>query len=683
MVVTHSPGNPFARIKQTRPFLSVDENYTPATPATTVPARIATPSKTPQQEVFKLEYQLKAFKDAAEREKVVTAARINELEQKLLSEGKKNDKAEADKRFLFDLQAKQAAELSSVREELAESKSTTEATISELRKSFSVLQDAKLDMEETHRTETREQAREIERIESALNNQRRAMDTLKADLTSKNDVLALRNAKIQELEDELASKAAISTGPSSEELSFLTEQLRDSNERVRKLEITCGEQTADLNHLKEVNRSLTIVAEENTTLQTKLAHMDALQESLAKAQVDLEALATERETYAQFLHDGETVADVGKALERQKLVADTLTSQLTLLENQLEETNTLVSSLQAELNTNKAGYEAAKAELTLEKRNALRLERARSMVAREVSFLRAQLASYDLEERMDQPNYDALKSKRLTELEAMLDSCRAELLQVKEETKEEEKIKLGTKRPREDETDFNHIERGEYLRKIRSLNAELEITRKQDELLRKDLDALRQSTASQRPERVLEFKGNPTTRFQAIKAQTLKDLETENAALRRQLEGKGEVTVPVQSLRNAETTAQRLEQAIAQKEKMIKRLKEVFQAKSSEFREAVYALLGYKLDFLPNGRVRLTSMYAEHNDHAFIFDGEEDTMKIAGEVQGNEAFMQMVDNLIKYWSGERKSIPGMLAALTLELLEKEAELQQQQQQQQQ
>jgi mitotic spindle assembly checkpoint protein MAD1 len=666
MVVTHSPGNPFARVKQARPFTSLADESKPSTP-----------SRTPQEEVFKLEYQLRAFKDSAEREKLITNARMHELEQKLLSEGQKNDKCEADKRFLFDLQAKQATELTALREELIDSKAQAETTISELRKSHSALQDAKIDAEEGFRAELRDATKEVERLDASLNNQRRAMETLKADLTSKNDVLSLRNAKIQELEDALASKAAhTGSEATSEELTFLTKELAASHDRVHELEVTCGQQVAEINRYKEMSKKLAIVSEENRTLQLKVNKMDDLQEALAKAQIEVEAFNAEREKYAQFLHEGESMADIGKALERQKLVADALTGQLTVLEAQLEEINALVATLQADMAARAAERDTARADLAQEKRNSKRLERARAMASREVSFLREQLNSYDLEERMDQPNYDALKSKRINELEAMLDACRAEVLQVQQETKAEEIVHAGMKRPREAESDFNHIERGEYLRKIRSLNAELDMTKKQDALLRKELDALQKVQASGRSERVLEYKDNPTTRFQAVRTQTLKDLQTENSALRNQLDGKGEVTVPIQSLRNAESNIHMLEQTIAQKEKMMRRLKEVFQAKSSEFREAVYALLGYKLDFLQNGRVRLTSMHAEHTDHAFIFDGEEDTMKLAGDERANGDFMRMVDNLIKYWSGERKSIPGMLAALTLELLEKEGQGQQ-------
>lgn len=123
----------------------------------------------------------------------------------------------------------------------------------------------------------------------------------------------------------------------------------------------------------------------------------------------------------------------------------------------------------------------------------------------------------------------------------------------------------------------------------------------------------------------------------------------------------------------------------------MRRLKEIWTAKSSEFREAVASLLGYKLDFLPNGRVRVTSMFHlspayRHGDpgassdpsgpgsmgsgeeNSIIFDGENGTMKISGGP--NSLFAMEIKPLIKFWVEERKDIPCFLAAMTLDFYDK-------------
>ncbi|KAK2858410.1 hypothetical protein FQN49_004756 [Arthroderma sp. PD_2] len=134
---------------------------------------------------------------------------------------------------------------------------------------------------------------------------------------------------------------------------------------------------------------------------------------------------------------------------------------------------------------------------------------------------------------------------------------------------------------------------------------------------------------------------------------------------------------------------QEASKTVAEKEKRIRRLKEIWTAKSSEFREAVASILGYKLDFMPNGRVRVTSMFhlspayrhgdpggsadgpgsmGDGEENSIIFDGENGTMKISGGP--NSLFALEIRDLIKFWVEERKDIPCFLAAMTLEFYDK-------------
>ena len=119
---------------------------------------------------------------------------------------------------------------------------------------------------------------------------------------------------------------------------------------------------------------------------------------------------------------------------------------------------------------------------------------------------------------------------------------------------------------------------------------------------------------------------------------------------------------------------------MADKEKRMMRLKQIWSAKSLEFREAVASILGFKMDFMPNGRVRVTSMFYsggdehEHGDeqgeagHSIVFDGEQGTMKVSGGP--DSPFKREIKDLIRFWVEERKEIPCFLAAMTLEFYEK-------------
>ena len=189
--------------------------------------------------------------------------------------------------------------------------------------------------------------------------------------------------------------------------------------------------------------------------------------------------------------------------------------------------------------------------------------------------------------------------------------------------------------------------------------------------------------------RILELRHNPTAETAAIKTSTLKLLKTENAALLAQLEGRHDTkVVPISSLESVRQELRDMEQAVAEKEKHMMRLRQIWSAKSLEFREAVASVLGWKMDFLPNDRVRVTSMFQDstnnnHNpksqgkddddndvegENSIIFDGEKGTMDIAGGPQG--AFAKDIKNLVRFWVKERKDIPCFLAAMTLEFYER-------------
>lgn len=62
-------------------------------------------------------------------------------------------------------------------------------------------------------------------------------------------------------------------------------------------------------------------------------------------------------------------------------------------------------------------------------------------------------------------------------------------------------------------------------------------------------------------------------------------------------------------------------------------------------------------------------MFSTSTDQAFIFDGEEGTMQLVSPESAvkNREWFEGVRNLVDFWVNERETIPGFLAALTLEL----------------
>ncbi len=202
--------------------------------------------------------------------------------------------------------------------------------------------------------------------------------------------------------------------------------------------------------------------------------------------------------------------------------------------------------------------------------------------------------------------------------------------------------------------------------------------------------------------RVLSLSANPAQEWADLRQAALDRLKEENAALLQRL-----TTVSSSSTSNpnpnpnpdpntnTNTTAKteeelvpraswlavceqkaQLEDELRQKEKRMLRLRQVFTAKTAEFREALSAILGVKLAFYDNGQVRVTSQY--DLGAAFVFQPAKASG--AGEGAGAGARMQLVaqgeggpqelPQLMRNWVEIEQSIPCFLASVTLECYDK-------------
>lgn len=746
---------------------------------------VQVPKKLHELEIERYKYQLQELRDGRDRERLSHSARVAELEKKQMEDVRAIEALQTDKRFLFDLGQKAEAELAALTEKGEAAEKEAAGRVRDAENKARSVEDELITLREQQARELQAAARAREVAQSEAESQQRALAALRNDLAAKASLLAAQAERIAALEDATQranDDRAAAKEQDDQSVGFLTKQLAESVGRIQSLEIESGHRLAQVHKLQEKCANHAVLQEQKLALERQLDQLDEIRARLALAELERDTirprLADAEDRLAALdaaaAHTGGGGAD-GAANEAGGAQLESLTTQLGLLEQQLAHATEGVSEWRSRYEATAGESKSLSARVSALERAQARIERSKGLALREVEFLRGQLKSYDLEEELESPNFDRHKATRIEQLELLVQEYRAELdakpasVESQSATDGGEKagtgaVLAGTKRPRDDgddgddainggRGDFNNIERGEYLRKIRGLAAELELTRKRDDLLTKELDELRVEHRRQLADkeqlvkqlaaavaarasnaavstnasasvpaataaeagtataggRVLELKDNPAARHLSVRTRELRDLRAENGALLAQLEGRGDVTTPIASLRNAEAEIDRLKSVVKQKDTMLKRLREVFAAKSSEFREAVFSLLGYKLDFLPNGRVRLTSMYADQGECAFVFDGEAGTMQLStdldaggrsggnaagasgnggggnggigggngsggGEGSGEEgggkrALAEKLEELIRYWSGERHSIPAMLSALTLDLLE--------------
>jgi mitotic spindle assembly checkpoint protein MAD1 len=569
---------------------------------------------------------------------------------------------------------------------------------------------------EEARADGEERARGAERmvgeLEARCESLRLAGDEARRDLEGRIEAvgalqrrIAESDEKIGQMEGEIVRLKARSGD--EETLALVRKELSQQVEYIRKLEGTSREQGNELKGLRKMAKSVEVVEEEKRTLEAKVGMMEDLRRELSEAQLQRRILEDEKKSWTSYLEsegpDGEatfeTPEEMAKAFLQERVERLSLVDKLGSVQPELivKDENIRVledekARLQSEIDTLRSAATTTSATpAPADAKARARLERQKNLAVKEVEYLRAQMKTFEAEEaEFNAEQIDEEHTKRVHELESMLEKYRGELQALHAELSSLESQPPATpsqailatpkKRSREEEEEADE-RLGSMRRKLRTAQDALTQSEKQTAILEAELKAnatqlnsLKEASRT----RILELRSNPTADAEGIKLSTLKTLREENAALLAQVEGNpssGKV-VPISTLAAARLTLDELKATLQQTEKKSLRLKQIFATKSLEFREAVASILGWKLDFMPNGRVKATSiLYPSHIDsdgeeeeNSITFDGENGTMKVSGGP--NSVFAGEIRQAVEFWVEGRKEIPCFLAALTLEFYER-------------
>ncbi|KAI0165711.1 spindle assembly checkpoint component Mad1 [Xylariaceae sp. FL1272] len=520
-------------------------------------------------------------------------------------------------------------------------------------------------------------------------------DARESSLSTVQQQLADKDSLIGNLEADILRLKA-QTGD-AETIAIIRRELSDQVQHIRSLESKNAKQHAELSHLRQVHKSVEIVQEEKRSLQRKLDAAQALEVELAEARIQRQRLEDERLAWTAFLQhastDGSVMEfdspeDVARALVEERYNSASLVEKLGNVQPQIAERDEIIKSLESEKRTLTAQIEKARtsaAPMTAAKAHA-RLERQRILATKEIEYLRAQLKTFDMEdETFDTGNFDQQKVDRVAELEKLVDTYKEEVqnlhreLSAVEPSTDAQQPMIGSKRSRVDEVDSEQI--GELNRKRRKLEDALSKSQTAYQVLEKERDVLQSrlsAAEATNKTRILSLRSNPTSDYEAIKTATLAALKLENDELVAQLKNQarrnpGFDVIPASQLAAARREVEEAQREVESAHKTIRRLKEVWAAKSQEFKEAVHSTLGWSVTFIPNGKMRVESYYypstTDEHENSVVFDGERGTMKVSGGPQS--AFARRISDQIQFWVREKGSIPGFLAALTLEFIDEQ------------
>ena len=571
---------------------------------------------------------------------------------------------------------------------------------------------------------SRQNKYQLQEIESKHTKLQQTLNDLRTDLENKESVLQStqqrlegREAEVINLESEVLKLR--SQSGDVEELATIKQQLSQQVEYIRNLETTGRQQKNELRRFQDDYKAKSIIEEEKRSLQNQVERLEEVERELGEAKIQRQLLEDERGAWVSYLEnsmtDGRAEFDspeaMARALTEERMEKAEIANTLGSLQPQLLEKNATITSLEAECSKLKAELETAKNNAvsssttaapssSSETRAKARLERQKNLAIKEVEYLREQLKVFESEDATSDASAVASINEatraRIATLEDLVTQYRSEVQTLQTElssTSQPQPPPSSTtttahKRLSPSLTDSTPDPRlGELSRKNTTLQHTLSTLQKSHNTLSASLSAAQtqiSSLQSASRTRILSLRSNPTDAHAAVKARTLAVLQAENKALHAQLTGQpatdtGKV-VPLSYWESAQAEIQALKISMGEKEKRMDRLRSIWSQKTLEFRAAVRSLLGWRMDSLPGGKFRLTSLfYPDPEDEAvdeeadrrwgtsLVFDGETGTMKVAGGAESE--FGREIRGLVRFWVEEKGEVPGLLAAATLEWLE--------------
>lgn len=661
-----------------------------------------------QARINKLEYEVRNLGGERGLLALQHEKELREAQARADADFRKYQEADAERLKAVQLHEAVMKEVRDVRDKGVNDSAAIERRARDLQSRYDALREEKEDLEGRLSDAERELRRvKVEEVETARTRLERTMqettaevEEMKSRFDTVNSKLQEKEQYVEEMEKKMLELNSISGG--GEELEVLRKEFLDQMESMRKLETLETEQRTKIRRLEDEKRNVNVVLEEKKSLELEIQVLKQAERRANEIELQKEILEDERRTWTSLLErDGEEQEQfdspeaVVRALVKERIEHALVLERLGTAESENVGKDEAIRALESERNVLKQELDDVRQAQTATPEPAgralRRMETQYQLAKKQIVYLQAQLNTFTAEQQMENSTFDAQQAAQIKQLESLvsehkseIEKLHAQLSSIEPQPPSTPVPTTGQKRKAE-EPDAEQV--GQLLRKNKNLQVALQKTTEQSKLLATELQASRsQLKALRSSSRILELKDNPTAQHEAIKAETLRILKQENTDLMAQLRGDESMNrvrvVPVSTLDSLKLELKDKDTVIADREKRMRRQREIWTEKAIEFRDVISSILGYQVTFLPNGKVKIRSMYynppKENGDEEDIpdedredyieFDSDKGTMKVGGGRDG--IFGQDVNETISYWVNGKNEIPCFLAAMTLEFYEK-------------
>ncbi|KAK4699236.1 hypothetical protein P7C70_g7025, partial [Phenoliferia sp. Uapishka_3] len=500
----------------------------------------------------------------------------------------------------------------------------------------------------------------------------------------------------------------------SKNAEVVKEELHRQVSHLRALEKENGKLVRRLETFEKQHSNYEVLKESNKALEKKARGVDALRQQAVTLEAEVEAMKREKREWQSFLGSEQgtefsSPRKLTKTLAATRIENASFREKLDMLELEIHHRDRMIGELEERVVALEKSLVETTAKLSKSEAKAGQEGNRQKLAVQEIEMLKRHLATYATEEAAPDKagSFDVQKTARIEELEHLLEAHKSEVSKLAKDVAHYQGLveryggstteihdidENGHRTVDEDDTGVivSRTLQSE-LAKNEALQAELDELRNTTALMEKEIDSLDFQVGRLQYEnglgaynplttKILELRDNPDLEEHAIRTSTLERLREENEALLVSMalleEKKGvekrESMVPRQSLVNARKEVEAAEAVVKQKETMELRLKKAFSDKADEFRKAVQSLLGFRLDFLSSGRVKVTSVYNPGKEYALLFSsaaGGVGTMELLGAANDKDEMGDEVKEMVKFW-GAKGCIPGLLASLSLTLFDK-------------
>lgn len=620
------------------------------------------------RQMMSLQYKLNTLQNQFELEKLRLQQQANLTDKKYRTTVDELEKALDDTKYLYESNSRLEEELANLKETLGNVDGNKDE---ELKKLKTELYSKNYKLEELKT----DYVSKLSKLEAKLENcqiEAQGSQTLlqryKEEIAKqRNEIRVLQKANT-ERDDEVATLRASRVvmahhNYSTEELQELTitnKMLQDQLQYSKELEEANMQQARELKRLRIANESQQFWKNENDKLQNKVEQLHLLEKQLQDSQLENVNLKSQITSWGLYTVQDQSPEDIVRDWTLTKKECLVLTDENEKFRFDLMNMKTLNDELALERNQLLDINRSYESNIVNLKKLNHEIEQQKQLSFEECKLLRAEMEALSKFTKDPQKEGSADYGSLVDSYKNQTEDLTGELKKLNDQLLAQGP--LHKKRKTSDQIGLNYSQRlNELQLQNVGLSRELEKYKTTIAILEEKTKKL--TELKEKKIRILQLRDNPLLKDQFVKRKQLELLQRENSDLLQITQSGGNSdleTVPTSVYETLRFTMKQREDDLFKTNKKFTRLKEVFNNKSLEFIDVVNSLLGFRLEFQQDGKVKIISCFKP--EKSLIADLNQNTLK-----SNLDKDIEDWEKLLDLWVNERGQIPCFLATITLRL----------------